>query len=161
MPNSGRRSSRFSATRLGAAALLAVLLLPAAGPALADTDASDSCTTATALPPGAWHTESLSSSADVDWYRFSTTASVRVLITLGGLDADDRLDLYSACGTLLASSNRPYAQYEELYRAIPAGTFHLRVKHASSPTSTTAYGIRVRFLAYTVQLLSSTGWLEF
>src|SRR5262249_6298344 len=137
--------SRRTATviRVAAAGLLAALLMPAAGTALADTDAANSCASARALPAGTWHSESLSSGADVDFYRFSTTAPARALITVGGLDANDRLDLFSACGTLLASSNRPGTQYEEIYRRLPPGTFRLRVLHAAGPTSTHPYAVRV------------------
>jgi hypothetical protein len=158
----GRRLHRSTAALLAVATgLIAALLLPAAAPALADVDASDTCGGARVLPAGTWHTEPLSSAGDVDWYQFSTSGTVRVLITLGGLDADDRLDLYSACGTLLASSNRPGGQYEEFYRALPPGTFHLRVQRASGPSSTDPYGLRLKLLSYTVQVLSSSGWLEF
>src|SRR3954451_4034161 len=151
----------FVAVRLAVAGLLCLLLMPVAAPALAGTDAANTCASATALPAGAWHTESLSSTADVDWYTFSTTAATRALITLGSLAADDRLDLYNACGTQLASSNRPGTQYEEIYRALQPGTFRLRVQHASGPSSTLAYAVRVRLLSYTVQVLSSSGWLEY
>jgi hypothetical protein len=161
MPDAPRRPLRTFATRVATAVILAALLVPAAAPALADTDASNTCAGATALPAGTWHTEPLSAPGDVDWYQFSTAATVRALITLGGLDTDDRLDLFSACGTLLATSNRPGSQYEEVYRALPPGTFRLRVQHASGPTSTHAYGVRVRLLSYTVQVLSASGFLEY
>jgi hypothetical protein len=144
-----------------AATLLAVLLLPAAAPVLAGGDAPNACGAALPLTPGTWHTEGLQSPADVDWYTFSSSATTRALITLGGLSANERLDLYSACGTLIGSSNRPGTQYEELYRAIPPGTFHVRVQHASGATSTDPYSVRVRLLTYTVQVLSTAGWLEY
>ena len=147
--------------RAAAAVLLATLLVPAATPALAAADAANTCASATALPTGAWHRESLSTPTDVDWYRFSTASTVRAVITLGGLDTNDRMDLYSSCGTLLATSNRSGSKYEELYRALPPGTFRLRIRHASGPASTHRYGVRVRLLGYTVQVLSSTGWLEY
>jgi hypothetical protein len=147
--------------RLATAGLLAALLLPSSAPIFADVDASDTCAGARVLPIGAWHTEPLGSPTDVDWYQFSTTVKVRALITLGGLAANDRLDLYGACGTPLASSNRPGTQYEEIYRGLTPGTYHLRVEHASGPTSTAGYGLRVRLLSNTVQVLSSSGWLEY
>jgi hypothetical protein len=165
MPVSPRQSRRqrrtLSVVRLAVAGLLCLLLMPASVPALADTDAANTCATATPLPGATWHTESLSSTADVDWYKFTTTASTRALITLGNLAADERLDLYGACGTLLATSNRPAPQYEEIYSALPAGTFRVRVQHASGASSTHAYAVRVRLLSYTVQVLSSSGWLEY
>src|SRR4051794_11216877 len=131
MPHAPRPSrqprSRSAAVclRLAAAGLLAVLLVPAAVPALADTDAANTCATATALPTGTWHSESLSSTVDVDWYKFTTTATTRALITLGGLAADDRLDLYGACGTLLATSSRGDFQFEELYRSLAPGSYRV------------------------------------
>src|SRR4051812_20601930 len=159
----GRHRLRLSPAALlvAFASLLAAMALPAAAPALADVDASNTCAGATAVGAGTWHTESLSSAGDVDWYQFSSSATVRALITLGGLDANDRLDLYSSCGTLLASSNRPDNEYEEFYRALPPGTFHLRVQRAAGLASTDPYALRVKLLSYTVQVLSSSGWLEF
>jgi hypothetical protein len=160
-PPRPNRHGRRAVVAIAAVLLVAMLALPAGSPVFASGDASDTCAAATPLPLGAWHTENLSSALDVDWFTFSTSSSQRALLSLGGLNADDRLDLYGACGTLLATSNRPGTQFEEIYRALPVGTYHLRVESAAGPFSTVDYGLRVRLLPSTVLVLSSSGWLEY
>ena len=69
-------------------------------------DAPNTCATATSISKsGGWLYNTLSSSSDVDWYKFSLGSPIYTMVTLAGLTANYRLDLYTACGTLLASSN--------------------------------------------------------
>jgi hypothetical protein len=141
---------------------MAVALVAIGGvPASAGGDASNTCAGAGALPAGPWHYETLSSASDRDWFVFTRPNSKWALITLGGLGANYRLDLYGACGAPIASSNRSGTQYEELYRRLPAGTYHLRVTSAVGAVSGEPYGLRLRPLATGVQVLSSSGWLEY
>jgi hypothetical protein len=140
-------------------AILAVgyLLLP--GMVLAaDDERPDDCLAASAARPGGWHESAVDAPGDVDWYRFTTTADRPVLITLGDLVTDLRLDLHAACGTSLASSDQAGTGYEEIARTLPAGTYHVAV--AGRGTATGAYALRFRALAPRVVVLSSRSFME-
>jgi hypothetical protein len=84
----------------------------------------------------------------------------RVFVTLGHLPANYRLDLYSACGTLLASSNRGGKTYEEIGRSLAAQSYFVKVSGISGAFSATAYRLRFRPLSSGVLVLSSTSWTD-
>jgi hypothetical protein len=155
------RSTRRAPLRLAILFLFGALILPAGAPVLASTDAPDSCGAAMPLAAHTWHRETISTSGDVDWFKFHLTATQWVLVTLGDLGADDRLDLFGACGHRLASSDRPGNQYEEIYQKLPAGSYRVRVRSSAGAVSSTAYALRIWPLAKGVYVLSSSGWDEF
>lgn len=99
-----------------------------------------------------WLSEKINSSTDIDWFRFKLTARKRVQLTLGALPEDYRLDLFSTCSTLIASSSRSGRQFEEIVKTLPAGTYRVRVRGALS--SGTAYRLRFRTLGYGLPVLS-------
>ncbi len=143
------------------ALVAAVLLtLATAGPAAAAERPNTCGAAGVNSPPNKWLTDTLAPAGDVDWFRFRLTSAARVLITLGDLPADYRLDLYSACGTRIAGSDRPGVQFEELYRSLAIGTYRVRISSASAATSEAPYVLRFRPLPHSVTVLSSTTWVD-
>jgi glucose/arabinose dehydrogenase/PKD repeat protein len=115
-----------------------------------------------ASPLNTWVRETLPDSADVDWFRFTTTSSRYARIVLGNLPADYRLDLFDAtCGsTPVASSNRAGTQFEEIYRYLAAGTYNVRVSSAAGASSSSLYALRFSSLGEGVTLLSYQTWVD-
>jgi hypothetical protein len=152
------------------AAVFAVLMLVVTGGSAppvaarpAGIDAPDTCAGATTTSPQtAWLSDTIGSSADQDWFRFQTSTARYALITLGDLPENYRLDLYSSCSTLVASSTRGGLQYEEIYHSLPAGTYRVRVWSPSGASSSgEPYVLRFRSLADGVFVLSSSSGVEF
>jgi peptidoglycan/xylan/chitin deacetylase (PgdA/CDA1 family) len=144
--------------------LLALLLtgltwvgLPAA---VAAADAPGTCSSASTSPTNTWVRDTIASSADVDWFRFSIATGTRAQLTLGDVPADYDLALYAGCSTLLASSTRPGVEFEEIYRQLPAGAYRVRVTGFDGAHSTAAYALRLRTLAWGMPILSSTEWTD-
>src|SRR3954469_10103368 len=79
------------------------LAMPAATLA---ADAPGSCASATTRAANTWLSDTIASSTDIDWFRFTTTTPAWTLVTLGHLPADYDLSVYSGCSTLIASSHR-------------------------------------------------------
>lgn len=145
---------------IGAALLAAALVAPA--PVAAGVDVPNTCATAqTIAPDGSWSVDAIGFAGDQDWYRFTLGSSRRVMITLGNLLVNGRLELYRSCGHLLATSDRSGVQYEELYRALSAGTYRVRVSSAVGAFSLARYSVRVRSLREGVVVLSSSGWEQY
>jgi hypothetical protein len=145
--------------------LVASIVLAAGAPAATlardpiPVDAPGDCASATPIPTNrTWTTDDLLAAGDEDWFRFDLAASRWILATLGDLAVDARLELYADCATPLSSSDRSGTQYEELYQALPAGTYHLRVTANGGATSADPYAIRVRRLAEAVRIVSHSGW---
>jgi hypothetical protein len=127
-----------------------------------DVDASNTCLAATPIAvSSAWTNDTIGSTTDVDWFRFTVPGSRYVMITLGNLMVDARLDLYAGCGKHVAGSNRPGNQYEEIYRKLTPGTYRIRVSGVGGAYSMAPYSVRVRPLGSGVVVLSSSGWNEF
>jgi hypothetical protein len=161
LPLRSRRSRKARLLSLRLVALTAAALL-APAPVAAGFDVPNTCGAALAIAPDAsWFYETIVAGTDEDWYKFTLGSAGWVMITLGNLPADDRLELYSACGTLLATSNRSGVQYEELYRALSAGTYRLRVTWVGGAFSSSRYAIRVRSLPNSVMILTSSGWEQY
>jgi hypothetical protein len=140
---------------------LAVALLLGIASVAEAADAPNSCSSGMAISPNTtWLTETIGSGSDVDWYRFSLGSPKYVFVTLGHLPANYRLDLYSACGTLLASSSRSGKTYEEIGRSLGAQSYFVKVSGVSGAFSTTAYKLRFRPLSGGVVILSSTSWID-
>ncbi|HET7677637.1 MAG TPA: hypothetical protein VFK38_07270 [Candidatus Limnocylindrales bacterium] len=142
------------------ALLCSMLLLLGAAPTATAADAPGSCASAVSKSVGAWHSETIGSATDVDWFRFSLTSTRRVLVTLGRLPKNYSLALYSSCGTLLATSNRAATTYEEIDRSLAAGTYRVRVAGVGGATSSSPYSLRFRPLASGVVVLSSAAWKD-
>jgi peptidoglycan/xylan/chitin deacetylase (PgdA/CDA1 family) len=124
-------------------------------------DAPGSCAGATVTSAkNAWLTDSISASTDVDWFRFSTTAASRTLVTLGHLPGDYDLFVYSSCSTLVASSTRSGTQYDEVFAYLAAGTYRVKVVGYAGAHSTTSYALRFRSIAWGLPILSSTSWTD-
>ena len=127
------------------------------------TDAVNTCEAlATTSTRGQWYYNTLSSTSDVDWFRFSYPSAAYALATLGGLASNLRLDLYSACGTTpIASSDNSGTRFEEIYSQLPIGTYYLRVSYSSGTLNTGApYGVRLSLLSDQVQVLSASSYLN-
>jgi hypothetical protein len=137
--------------------VLGGLLIPATALA-ADDDRPDDCLAASSARAGGWHEAAVETPGDVDWYRFTTTADRPVLITLGDLATDLRLELRADCGTPLASSDQAGTGYEEIARPLPAGTYHVAVAGTGNAAGT--YALRFRVLAPRVLVLSSRSFIE-
>ena len=142
-------------------AIVALLALLPVAPVGAATDAPNTCSGATvAKPLNTWIADAVEPSGDVDWFRFTTASNRYALITLGKLAANYTLELYSSCGTKLATSARSGVQYEEIYRYLPAGTYRVRVSGVSGAHSATNYQVRFRSLAEGVLMLSYRTWTD-
>jgi glucose/arabinose dehydrogenase len=120
-------------------------------------DASDSCSSATPAPSsGTWTADHTSGNGDVDWFRFTLSSKRRVVVTLGNLGVDARLDLYSSCSTHIASSNGSGTRFEEITRLLAAGTYRVRVSVPSNAWSGTPYYLRFRPMASGLVIKSAT-----
>ena len=119
-------------------------------------DAPDSCAGAsTSSPQGSWISDTFGSPIDQDWFRFTLTSKRRVVITLGDLPVDGRLQLYGSCSTLLATSDHAGTQFEELTRVLAAGTYRVRVTANGGATSDLPYVVRFRPMASGMPIKSS------
>jgi hypothetical protein len=129
--------------------------------AVAQADAPNTCTAASASPQDAWIDNTLSGRSDVDWFMFTVNADGWSRIVLGNVGGNYRLDLYGDCGELLASSTRGGRQFEEITRQLSAGTYHVRVKRQEGAVArTTPYGLQFSQLADGLAVLSSSGWTD-
>ena len=118
-------------------------------------DAPDTCGSAATIAKGTWKPQHTTGPDDEDWYAFSITARQRVIVTLGDLPLDARLELYGACDTLLAASDAGGTRFEELARILPAGTFRVRVWAPSGAVAATPWVLRVRALSARVAVGSA------
>lgn len=142
-----------------ALALAFALLIPSGARTAAAADAPNTCSGVTAASAkNIWLTDEITNASDVDWFRFALASPKRVLVTLGQLPANYRLDLYSDCATKLASSNRSGRQFEEILRKLPAGTYHVKASSAAGASSGSNYRLKFRPLASGVILLSTKAW---
>ena len=124
-------------------------------------DAANTCATAPTYTKAAWTYNTLSSTADVDWYKFSVTSQLWNQVSLVGLTANYSLDLYSDCGTKIATSDRTGSRFEEIYRELPIGAYYVRVRYISGTVNTTMpYGLKFSTLAEGVTILSSSSFLN-
>jgi hypothetical protein len=121
-------------------------------------EAADTCATATAGTVGASLNEKINTPTDVDWFSFSVPRTGYALIVLGGLDADLRLDLYSSCTHLVATSQHGGTVYEAIYARLAAGTYRVKVSGIGGAVSSNPYTLRFRNLAERLQLDSRSSW---
>jgi PKD repeat protein len=105
-------------------------------------DRADTCASAPASASRTWLTERPNGNDDVDWFRFSLGAARDVLVTLGDLPVDARLDLYSSCSTRLAGSDADGTRFEEITRRLGEGTYRVKVSFPGGGRSQTPYVLR-------------------
>ena len=111
-------------------------------------DAPDSCGTATtASKTSSWLSDRSSGNGDVDWFRFTLSSKRRVVVTLGDLPVNARLDLYSSCSKRLAGSDDTGTRYEEITRVLGAGTYRVKVSFPSGTWSGTPYALKFRVMS--------------
>jgi peptidoglycan/xylan/chitin deacetylase (PgdA/CDA1 family) len=159
MTNQGAMSLRRTAR---VAALAALAIASFAMPVTASAaDAPGGCSSnAAARTKNAWLTDTIASSTDVDWFRFSVSTGTRAIVTLGNLPANYELRVYSGCSTLEGSSNRSGRQFEDVFAYFPAGTYFARVSGVGGTSSAATYALRFRTLAWGLPILSSTTWTD-
>ena len=123
-------------------------------------DAPNTCAAVTADSAQAtWLENTIAVAGDEDWYRFSISARQTVRILVGHLPSNYRIDLYTDCGSLTASSNRFNNEFEEISRTLDPGTYHVRVRGWSGAfNASVAYGLKFIGYATGVHILSSTAW---
>lgn len=141
--------------------MVAMATIAVAGPAPVRADTADSCGTATPIATSTAWTSDMLATGDRDWYRFTLSARRRVIITLGDLPANARLDLYKACSNHLAGSDRPGQGFEELVRMLNPGAYRVRVRPVGTWVQSMPYRLRVRVPPRGVIVLSSSGWNNF
>jgi hypothetical protein len=154
-------SSTTRPRRLVLRAAAAVLLAASAPVALLGASESSAWATLPSACGGvstnssvnAWHSSSITTGSDIDWFRFPLTSSRQILLTLGGLSGNLSLDLYNSSCHLVVSSKHGGTHYEEIYRTLAASTYYARVTSVSGATS--HYDVRFRVLPSGVTILSS------
>jgi hypothetical protein len=119
-------------------------------------DAPDTCASARAVTPGAWTSERASGNGDVDWFKFTLAGRRRTVVTLGDLAVDARLELYSGCSTLLATSDHAGNRFERISRSLGAGTYRVRVRVPSGASSLTPYVLQALVVGPHVAFQSRT-----
>lgn len=148
--------------RIVSIGLLVTVLLSGAPP-VAMADAFDGCSlTAATLPDGTWVNEPLyddDGSSDIDWFKFTTTSAGYVLLTMGKLPADYKLELWDSCSHKFLTSDRSGNSFEEIYAYLTAKTWRVRVT-SNTTYSPTPYQIRRKSLPETVQVLSSSSFMD-
>jgi hypothetical protein len=90
---------------------------------------------------GWWHAQFLTA-GDVDWYRVKLGSSSGYRFVVGHLPTTAKVELWSGCSTLLATSDAPGTHWEEILRSLPAGTYGLEVIDTGG-ASTSVYNVRV------------------
>jgi hypothetical protein len=83
----------------------------------------------------------ISSTTDIDWFKFSNTSTAKnIRVTMTNLPADYDLRLYNSAGTLLYSSqNSSTANETIIYNNAPVATYYVRVIGYNGANSTSCY----------------------
>ncbi|KEO84174.1 M4 family metallopeptidase [Tumebacillus flagellatus] len=106
-------------------------------------------TQATAYGPitsGTAYNGYISSSSDVDWFKFTTADSGTINASLTNLPKDYDLYLYDAAGTQLSKSINGGTTSESIaYSASAPGTYYVKVIGYSGANSTSAYSLTVNY----------------
>lgn len=142
----GERLRRFVLPAVAAAVVAGdgLPLASAAGPDRPDT--LQAAASAAASPTGKWIRESLSSTSDVDWFRFTVKKRSWGIVTLGHLPANYSLAVFDAHGTQVAASDQPGKAFEQVYRRFDAGDYFVRVASTSGADRSVAYAVKFRVL---------------
>lgn len=150
----GRPHLRRLLAALGLAVVGAGLAVTPASPATA-ADAPGTPTGATTTSAaGTWLQESLSSTSDVDVFRFTTSTTRYARVQLGDLGADYALTLLDRTGKAVATSDRSGRAAEEVYRRLTAGTWFVKVTAPHRAHSSRPYAVRFTSLTEGPHVLS-------
>jgi glucose/arabinose dehydrogenase/PKD repeat protein len=120
------------------------------------TDAPDTCEAGQPVGLGAWTLERASGEGDEDWFSFTTSAAGRVIVSLGDLPVDARLQLHGACGTVIGTADVAGTHFEEMTRTLAAGTYRIRVTVPSGARSLAQYAVRALFAGTSLVVKSAT-----
>jgi hypothetical protein len=115
-------------------------LLVTAGTACSNTpEPNESLAAASPIAVNSTLRSQIGSNIDVDWFRFSTTASQpNIKVTLSTLPGDYDLFLYNSAGTLLTSSTAGSTTAESVvFNGGAVGTYYIRVIGYNGAFSTT------------------------
>ena len=106
---------------------------------------NDTRATAATIPIDTTNVALISKTNDVDYFKFTTTASSNIKVTLSNLPADYDLRLYNGTGTLLQQSATNGTVTETVsYLNGAAGTYYVRVIGYNGANSTTnCYNLNV------------------
>ena len=111
-------------------------------------DGNDTFATAQTVAAGSSTTGVISSMADADWYKFTTTGAGDVTVALTGLSGDANLALYDAAQAVLVGQQQRWNGSETVaYTAAGAGTFYVQVIPQAAGAS---YSMAVNFTPATV-----------
>ncbi|MFN8629477.1 MAG: PQQ-dependent sugar dehydrogenase [Chloroflexota bacterium] len=159
---SGGKRYRFASWSDGGAAVHDVVVNPdKAITAQYVLGAPDTCAAATtASAQGVWLTDYLNGDGttanhDEAWFKFTLSSQRRVVMTLGSLPVNAKLELRSSCGTVLASSDHTGTRFEQLVKVLKAGTYRLRVVAIGGATSSSPFALQFRALPSGAPVLSS------
>jgi Ca2+-binding RTX toxin-like protein len=98
--------------------------------------------------------DAVSSTNIDDYYKFSLGASNNFSLSLGGINADVKVELLDSRGNIIASSNNPGTASESINRFLEHGTYFVRV---SSPNGAdTAYNLNLSAIPR-LQGITTTG----
>jgi Zn-dependent metalloprotease len=106
-------------------------------------------TQATAYGPitsGTAYAGKISTSTDVDWFKFTSADAGVISLSLSNLPGDYDLFLYNSAGTQLAKSENGSTTAESIsYTATAAGTYYAKVIGYSGANSNTAYSLTATY----------------
>ncbi len=118
--------------------------VPNACPGTLDAATNNTVAGAGVLPLNIDAKGTISSSSDVDYYKFVIANGGTATITLNTLPADYDMRLYSSNGTTqLAISQNSNTTAESISRTYTAGTYYIKVYGYSGANSTTCYTLKV------------------
>lgn len=107
---------------------------------------NDSRTAAYAISSGVTYNGKITSTTDVDWFKFTKSTSGTISISLTNLPKDYDLYLYNSAGTLLASSEKGSTYSESIsYSGSAGATYYVKVVGYNGANSTTAYSLKATY----------------
>jgi hypothetical protein len=122
--------------------------MPSAAAAAGDRpDSFAAAKSAAASPTRTWLRETLSSTSDRDWFRFTMAHSGRALVRLGHLPADYAMTVFNSQHHAVVGSDRAGQRFEQIYHAFAAGDYFVRVTSSSGANAHVAYLLNFRPLA--------------
>gem|GEM_PF-2203609 len=134
----GANSSTCYSLNIGATAAVSTC------PGTLDNSTNNTLSGAATIPFGTDVRGTISSSTDVDYYRFSITTGGSITITLGTLPADYDLRLVNASGTQLAISQNGGTTGETISYTAAPGTYFAQVYgYNGANNSSSCYTLRV------------------
>lgn len=116
-------------------------------PGIYDTANNNTAANAVSIPLNTNVNGTISSSTDIDWYKFNVTTAGTITVTLTNLPANYNIYLYNSSGTLLGSSTNSGTTNESISYSASTGLYGVKVSAPSGVFNTTSC----------YQLLVSTG----